>query len=245
MTEDEEIPASDEEALEFEEHDDGSEEESGSEFEGSDEAPEAEGVADNSSVDIPLTSKIKSKPRASRSRAKSMDSDALDEDDLDGENASEDEALMLEAAIHASLTNAPEVDENGAGPSTSRQASGPGGSRNKAAALRAAAAERRLGIKPDSDAEFIDLDDDEESYVSSDDEESDTKKKGAKGGKKGGTMTLAQMKAERRAARLAAKAANAPLASVLRKKRKELGRKLTYVCNVHSPANATLTYALM
>ncbi|KAF8760144.1 SNF2 family N-terminal domain [Rhizoctonia solani] len=197
-----------------------SDDDSGSEFDGSDieleDAPEEE------------LAHIKTKSQSSRRRAKSMDSDALD--DGSDENASEDEALMLEAAIHASL--APDVDENGAGPSKSRPSAAT--ARNKAAALRAAAAERRLGVKKaDSGSDEFELDDgddDEESAVLTDDSDEPLNKPGksAKQTKKTGTMTIAQMRAERRAAKAASRSEMAPIASALRKKRKELGRKLTW-----------------
>ncbi|KAG8682071.1 hypothetical protein FRC08_015205, partial [Ceratobasidium sp. 394] len=227
-TEDAESPVSDEdEGLEFEDHED--EDESGSEFENSDvsseEPPEA-----GSSEDVPLSSKAaKSKPRASRRRAKSLDSDALDDDEEDDEaNASEDEALMLEAAIHASLAPTTIVDENGAGPSTSRSAAPPKNARSKAAALRAAAAERRLGIKRASSEDF-ELPSEEESYASSDASEEPVVKKGGKvkESKKSGVMTIAQMRAERRAKKAADKAEHAPVQAAIKKKVKQLGRKLT------------------
>ncbi|CAE6445882.1 unnamed protein product [Rhizoctonia solani] len=193
-----------------------------SDFEGSDIAPE--------DVSVPV------KPKSSRVRAKSMDSDALDDDvddDVDEENASEDEALMLGAAIQASLVPNGDVDENGAGPSKPRPSANT--ARNKAAAKRAAAAERRLGIaKADSDSDEFELDEegdsDEESAALTDDSDQPLGKKQGKGGKqakKTGTMTVSQMRAERRAAKAAAKAEMAPIASAIRKKRKQLGRKLT------------------
>ncbi|CAE6511630.1 unnamed protein product [Rhizoctonia solani] len=209
---------SEEEEEEEEEPEDGGD----SEFEGSDVAPE--------DVSVPVKSK------SSRVRAKSMDSDALDDDDdddVDEENASEDEALMLEAAIQASLVPNGDVDDNGAGPSKPRPSANT--ARNKAAAKRAAAAERRLGIaKADSDSDEFELDEegdsDEESAALTDDSDQPLGKKQGKGGKqakKTGTMTVSQMRAERRAAKAAAKAEMAPIASAIRKKRKQLGRKLT------------------
>ncbi|KAJ1308393.1 hypothetical protein OPQ81_004099 [Rhizoctonia solani] len=201
------------------EEDQDSEEESGSNFEGSDDAPE----------DAPEDDPIPVKSKSLRKRAKSMDSDALD-DDLDEENASEDEALMLEAAIHASLVPNGDVDENGAGPSKPRLSANT--ARNKAAAKRAAAAERRLGIRSaDSDSDVFKLDEededeeDEQSAELTDD--SDEPDKAGKQAKKTGMMTMGQMKAGRRAAKAAAKAEMAPVSAALRKKRKQLGRKLT------------------
>ncbi|CAE6460934.1 unnamed protein product, partial [Rhizoctonia solani] len=86
----------------------------------------------------------------------------------------------------------------------------------------------RLGIKQaDSDSEEFALDeddDDEQSAVLTDDSDEPSGKKQAK---KTGMMTFAQMKAERRAARAASKAEMAPVATAIRKKRKQLGRKLT------------------
>ncbi|KAG9089301.1 hypothetical protein FRC06_001635, partial [Ceratobasidium sp. 370] len=225
-SEDAESPVSDQdEGLEFEDQDEDDEDNSGSEFENSDvsseEPPEA-----GSSVSVPLSSRVtKSKPRASRRRAKSLDSDALDEDEeVDEANASEDEALMLEAAIHASLAPTMDVDGSGAGPSTSRSAA-PKNARSKAAALRAAAAERRLGIKSASSEEF-ELPSEEESYASSNASEELVVGKGSKG-KKSGIMTLAQMRAERRAKKAADKVEHAPVLAAIRKKAKLLGRKLT------------------
>ncbi|CAE7175903.1 unnamed protein product [Rhizoctonia solani] len=196
-----------------------SEEDDGSEFEGSnsdlEDAPEE---------DVPVPVKSKS----SRKRTKSMDSDALD-DDLDEANASEDEAIMLEAAIHASLAPEDEVDENGAGPSKSRPSANT--ARNKAAAKRAAAAERRLGIKQaDSDSEGFELDnsdDDEGSAVLTDDSDAPLGKKSGKQGKKTGIMTLGKMKADRRTAKEALQEEMVSANIALRKKQKELGRKLT------------------
>ncbi|QRW01449.1 nucleotide excision repair protein RAD16 [Ceratobasidium sp. AG-Ba] len=221
-TEEAESPVSDEDkGLEFEDQD-SSEEGSASEFEESDASAD-EPLEEDSDGDIPLSSKVtkpKSKPKR---RAKSMDSDALDED---YENASEDEALMLEAAIHASLAPSNGADENGAGPSTSR--AGPQTSRNKAAALRAAAAERRLGVKRSESPEVLELDSEEEgSYVETGDSEEEpaTTKKG---NKKTGVMTLSQMRAEKRAKKAADKAEHAPVAAAIRKKVKELKRKLTH-----------------
>ncbi|KAG9118333.1 DNA repair protein rad16, partial [Ceratobasidium sp. 392] len=231
-TEDAESPVSDqEEGLEFEDHDEDDEDNSGSEFENSEVSDEEPPEAD-SDVDIPLASKIsKSKPRASRRRAKSLDSDGLDDDEGDEANASEDEALMLEAAIHASLAPTRDVDENGAGPSTSRSTTAPKNARSKAAALRAAAAERRLGIRSDSAEEF-ELPSDEESYATSDASEELAPKKGSKTkatteGKKTGVMTLSQMKAARKAKKAADKVEHAPVQAAIRKKAKELKRKLT------------------
>ncbi|KAH7344048.1 SNF2 family N-terminal domain-containing protein [Rhizoctonia solani] len=140
---------------------------------------------------------------------------------------------MLEAAIQASLVPAGDVDENGAGPSKPRPSANT--ARNKAAAKRAAAAERRLGItKADSDSDAFELDeeddDDEGSAVLTDDsDEPSGKKQGksSKQAKKTGTMTVSQMRAERRAAKAAANAEMAPIATAIRKKRKQLGRKLT------------------
>lgn len=227
-----ESPVSDDEdqGLEFDENEE--EDDSGSEFEADEDEEER---PEPSNVEVSRSTKAnKSRPRT-RKRAKSMDSENIDEEDqdeLDEEaNASEDEALMMEAAIHASLAPKDE-DENGAGPSSSRPTAK--NSRTKAAALRAAAAERRLGIKKDSDAEDFVLDDGDESFDSSDgsDEESAGKSKKGKGGdeeKKTGTMTLSELKAERRAAREASKKEMAPIHAAVRKKVKELKRKLTHV----------------
>ncbi|KAG8726599.1 hypothetical protein FRC12_023243 [Ceratobasidium sp. 428] len=233
-TEDAESPVSDqEEGLEFEDNEEEDENESGSDFENSEVSDEEPPVAD-SDDDIPLSSKTlksKSKPRASRRRARSLDSDGLDDDEEEVANASEDEALMLEAAIHASLAPTRDVDENGAGPSTSRAA--PKNARSKAAALRAAAAERRLGIKSDS-ADDFELPSDEESYASSDGSEEPLAKKGSKSksgeGKKTGIMTVSQMRAERKAKKAADKIENAPVQAAIRKEAKKLKRKLTPVC---------------
>ncbi|CAE6516136.1 unnamed protein product [Rhizoctonia solani] len=208
-------PAESESESESEEGD--SEDDNGSEFEGSDNALE----------DAPEPVPVKSKP--SRKRAKSMDSDALD-DVSDEADASEDEALMLEAAIHASLVPDGDIDENGAGPSSSRPSANT--ARNKAAAKRAAAAERRLGIKQadsDSDEFALDQDDDDEGSAVLTDEDSDEPlgKKTGKQGKKTGMMTVAQMKAERRAAKAASKSEMTSVTSAIKKKRKQLGRKLT------------------
>ncbi|CAE6397215.1 unnamed protein product [Rhizoctonia solani] len=214
-----------------------SEDTSGSEFSGSDIAVEDE---------LPSTRK---KALPSRKRAKSMDSDALD-DDLNEENASEDEAIMLEAAIHASLAPNGGVDENGAGPSKPRPSAAT--ARNKAAALRAAAAERRLGVKKDdsdSDSDEFELDeedDDEESAVLTDDSDNldGPSKQSSKSGqkaKKTGIMTIEKMKDERRAEKAASRSEMVPIASALRKKRKQLGRKLTWaertavMLSVHHP----------
>ncbi|KDN48028.1 hypothetical protein RSAG8_03044, partial [Rhizoctonia solani AG-8 WAC10335] len=205
------------EESESEEEED-SEDSNGSEFEGSDDALE------DASEDAPVPIKSKS----SRKRAKSMDSDALD-DDFGEANPSEDEELMLEAAIHASLVPNGDIDENGAGPSKSRPSANT--ARNKAAAKRAAAAERRLGIKQaDSDSDEFELEEDEEdeeSAVLTDDSDAPLGKKTGKQGKKTGVMTVSQMKAERRAAKAASKDEMAPITTAIRKKRKQLGRKLT------------------
>ncbi|CAE6404314.1 unnamed protein product [Rhizoctonia solani] len=211
------------EESESEEEEEASEDSSGSEFDGSDVEVE---VASEDEL-LP----IKNKSSSTRKRARSMDSDGLD-DDLDEENDSEDEALMLEAAIHASLAPDDDVDKNGAGPSKPRPSATT--ARNKAAALRAAAAERRLGVKKaDSDSDEFELDnsdDGEESAVLTDDSDEPLKKSDKCGqqAKKTGIMTPQQMKAERRAAKAASRAEMAPVASALRKKRKQLGRKLTW-----------------
>lgn len=224
-----ESPVSDQEdeGLEFDENND-SEDDSGSEFEAEDDEDEVQ--PETSKVKTSLSSKAaKSKPRTRR-RAKSMDSENLDDEEDEEVNASEDEALMMEAAIHASLAPK-DVDENGAGPSSSRPTAG--NSRTKAAALRAAAAERRLGIQKADDADDFVLDDDDESYASSDasdDSEGESKKaKGGKAEKKTGTMTLSELRAERRAIKEANRKEMAPVHAAIRKKVKELKRKLTHV----------------
>ncbi|KAI0366201.1 hypothetical protein BV20DRAFT_972087 [Pilatotrama ljubarskyi] len=154
------------------------------------------------------------------------DTDLLDEFDED------DEEVMLDAAVRQSLQTAREEDDRatgltsaGAGSSKSRPPT------NKAAALRAAAAERRLGRAQEEidDVEFATESEAVPSETESEEEPlSKAKGKQAAKPRQSKTMTLTELrklrKEERKQARLRRNATAVEEAQM----RKELGRRLTY-----------------
>ncbi|KAI0662868.1 SNF2 family N-terminal domain-containing protein [Cubamyces menziesii] len=150
-------------------------------------------------------------------------------DDLD----TDDEELMVGAAVQQSLQSAREDQERTAGLTSA----GAGSSKARpsptkaAAALRAAAAERRLARS--SQPEVIDLvsDSEEVSFASESEEEPLSKAKGKQAAKprtKTKTMTLKELRELRKEERRQARARRNGTASEEAAMRKQLGRKLTY-----------------
>ncbi|KAI0643640.1 SNF2 family N-terminal domain-containing protein [Trametes meyenii] len=155
------------------------------------------------------------------------------EDDLD----EDDEEVMVDAAVRQSLQTAREDQERaaglisaGAGSSKSRPPA------NKAAALRAAAAERRLAREQDSEA--IDLGSESEALLSESESEEEPLSRGKDKGKGKGkqvaksrqskTMTLTEVREARKEERRQARLQRNTTAKEEAAMRKELGRKLTY-----------------
>lgn len=215
---------------------------SGSEFEASDNEPQ---VDEDFEEEFPV--KTRKSPRKSRTIL-----------DADFEDDSEGEEIMMDAAIQESLHSARmgQISSNGAGPSSSR----PKASSKSAAALRAAAAEKRLahskGEDVDSDEFQIALETEEEAQSSSE-EEAFTKTKGKGKGKKAPKktvivrdtsstkfMSLSERRALNREKRKLAKSAN----SANRKEElamiKQFGRKLTYVRNANVFSGDSVSHGL-
>ena len=151
-------------------------------------------------------------------------------DDLD----TDDEELMVGAAVQQSLQSAREDQERTAGLTSAGAASSKArpSPTKAAAALRAAAAERRLARS--SQPEVIDLvsDSEEVSFASESEEEPLSKAKGKQAAKprtKTKTMTLKELRELRKEERRQARARRNGTASEEAAMRKQLGRKLTYV----------------
>lgn len=185
----------------------------------------------------------------------------VDSDDVDGEDLAliagaaendDEEAEDLQAAIKASLSLTPSI-ASGRG-----KTGAPAASRATMAALRAAAAEKRAGtsqVVDDRDAWSSDEDVEglmESGDLSSDDLDSDedgkkrkkgkasAKKKRAGKGKavtlnstsKATSLSIKEMRAQRRAEKEEARRIAAPVKHEELKLRKELGRKLTHVMTI-------------
>ncbi|PSS31981.1 hypothetical protein PHLCEN_2v2223 [Hermanssonia centrifuga] len=212
--EDEIVPDSQEEGLEYDEQASIDESEgSGSEFEASDEDEFVEGSQeeDNINADIKL-----------RAYA-----EALAEEGLDAEE------LIMDFAIQESLESSRNPHSRGQASSAAGSSSSKKPVRNAAAALRAAAAERRLQRSQNKDSDVSEeyaFDEDSDSGSSDD---SQTRKKG-KGKPKGKTatvivkakakhMSLADLKKQRQEQRQRASERRREEAAL----RKKLGRKLT------------------
>ncbi|KAI0352754.1 hypothetical protein OH77DRAFT_756955 [Trametes cingulata] len=156
------------------------------------------------------------------------DSDLIDEFDED------DEEVMLDAAVRQSLQSAREEDDRaaglisaGAGSSKSRPPA------NKAAALRAAVAERRLARAQDKqEEEDADFGTESEAILSESESEEEplSKAKGKQAAKptQGKTMTLSELRKQRREERKEARLRKSATAAEEAKMRQELGRRLTY-----------------
>ncbi|CDO74187.1 Glycosyltransferase Family 2 protein [Trametes cinnabarina] len=149
------------------------------------------------------------------------------EDDLD----EDDEEVMVDAAVRESLQTARQDAEHAAGLSSA----GAGSSKarpptNKAAALRAAAAERRLARA--SEVDVIDLTSDFEALSSESDSEEEPLSKGkekqAAKAKAAKSMTLTELRKARREERKEARLRRNATATEEAKLREELGRRLTY-----------------
>jgi DNA repair protein RAD16 len=178
--------------------------------------------------------------QARKSPRKARGSEVESEGDLDmlslAEELDDDEEgdeIMLEAAIKESLASAFRGDSNGAGPSTSR------GVRNSAAAKRAAAAEKRLATERNEaaaeldeifDGELSEEEEVDEAEESDDEEPAPKKKKGGQPAKSGPrSMTIRELKRQRRLERQQKREELAPLKAAEARYRKTLGgRKLTY-----------------
>ncbi|KAI0637648.1 SNF2 family N-terminal domain-containing protein [Trametes polyzona] len=153
-----------------------------------------------------------------------VDSDALDELD------DEDEDVMVDAAVQQSLRTAREERDRAAGlASAGAGSSKPRASTNKAAALRAAAAERRLA--QNHDVEVIELLTESEAPSESESEDeplSKSKGKQVAKSKPSKTMTLTEMRKANREERRQARLNRSATAKEERALREELGRRLTY-----------------
>ncbi|KAH9853400.1 SNF2 family N-terminal domain-containing protein [Lenzites betulinus] len=149
------------------------------------------------------------------------------ESDFADEFDEEDEEVVLDTAVRESLQTAREEQERAAGlTSAGASSSKPRSPTNKAAALRAAAAERRLAGREQS--EVIDLVSESDALLSEGESEEEPLAKGkGKQVAKSRTkkiMTLAELREERKKARARRNATSVEEAAM----RKELGRRLTY-----------------
>ncbi|KAF7969408.1 hypothetical protein HWV62_27403 [Athelia sp. TMB] len=161
---------------------------------------------------------------------------ALPDSDFELDNDSEDEQIMLDAAIQESLQSARQTRNATAAVGSS--SSGPRISTNPAAALRAAAAERRLA-RSNQDIEINEsLLDDELTALSSSDDEPLAKKQAAKAkGKKAVTVrdtskvmitSFSEKRAQTRDKRRADNNAKRANKQEEKELMKQLGRKLTH-----------------
>ena len=224
VSDDEEVPDSQEEELEYNEESPEESEDSGSEFELDDDEASVQGSEDED--DITTETKL-------RSFATALEEVGIDADEL-----------VMNVVVQESIEMARESRTSGASSSKARAA------RSVAAALRAAAAEQRITRSQGTAPEVIDVDADELEYNSDvelvessqddapeDEISPDDKGKGkakARGKGKGKqtpksrqsrTMTIAEMKREERLAKKTRKAEEKAL-------RKKFGRKLTQVCTL-------------